>query len=99
MDWSATMGVNVTKRFQTAEVDPDELEYIVFGYFGRGSNGGTRKPRYFKDGNEESYIEFEYGNHNNLLKITAQPGVKEADLIAIQEIVVKYGCQVGRFAA
>lgn len=81
------MSVNVTDRLHSTEVDSDELEYIVLCFFGRGSNGGSRKPRYFKENNEDSYIEFEYGKRGNLLKITAQPTVTEADLNAIQEMV------------
>lgn len=78
------MSINVTSRLHATEVDPVELEYIVLGFFGRGSNAGTRKPRYFKENAEDSYIEFEYGSHGNILKITAQPKVIEADLNAIQ---------------
>ncbi len=78
------MNIDVTNRFRAKEVDQDELEYIVLSFFGRGSNAGTRRPRYFKENNEDSYIEFEYGNHGNLLKITAQPTVSEADLNVIR---------------
>jgi hypothetical protein len=81
------MSINVTNRLHTAEVDSDDLAYIVLGFFGRGSNGGTRRPRYFKENNEDSYIEFEYGKRGNLLKITAQPTVTEADLNTLQESV------------
>jgi hypothetical protein len=81
------MSVNVTNRLRAVEVGSDELEYIVLGFFGRGSNAGSRKPRYFKEHNEDSYIEFEYGKRGNLLKITAQPTVAEADLNAIRERV------------
>src|SRR5437868_2634138 len=81
------MSINVNNRLHATEVDPDELEYIVLSFFGRGSNGGSRKPRYFKENNEDSYIEFEYGKRGNLLKITAQPTVAEADLNVIRERV------------
>ena len=81
------MSINVTNRFHATEVDPDELEYLVLCFFGRGSNGGSRKPRYFKENNDNSYIEFEYGKRGNLLKITAQPTVAEADLNAIRETI------------
>src|SRR6266567_3827883 len=81
------MSINVTNRLHATEVDPDELEYIVLSFFWRGSNGGSRKPRYFEENNEDSYVEFEYGKRGNLLKITAQPTVKETDLSTIQEIV------------
>src|SRR5437016_7667696 len=81
------MSIDMTNRLHVAEVDSDELAYIVLGLFGRGSNGGTRKPRYFKEGTEDSYIEFEYGKCGNVLKITAQPTVAEADLNTLQESV------------
>ena len=81
------MSINVTNRLHATEVDPDELEYIVLSFFGRGSNAGSRKPRYFKENNADSYIEFEYGKRGNLLKITAQHTVAEADFNAIQERV------------
>jgi len=81
------MSINVNNRLHATEVDPDELEYIVLSFFGRESNGGSRKPRYFKENNEDSYIEFEYGKRGNLLKITAQPTVAETDLNTIQERV------------
>jgi hypothetical protein len=81
------LSINVTHRLHATQVDPAELEYIILGIFGRGSHAGTRKPRYFKERNEASYIEFEYGKHGNLLKITAQPTVTKADLNAIQERV------------
>jgi hypothetical protein len=81
------MSINVTSRLHATEVDSDELANIVLGFFGRGSNGGSRKPRYFKEGAEDSYIEFEYGRRGNLLKITAQPTVAEADLNTLQESV------------
>lgn len=79
--------MDVTKKLHAAEVDSDELEYIVLSFFGRGSNGGTRRPRYFKENTEDSYIEFEYGKRGNLLKITAQPTVAKTDLNSLQETV------------
>jgi hypothetical protein len=81
------MSINVTNRLHATEVDPDELAYIVLSFFGRGSNGGSRKPRYFKEGTEDSYIEFEYGKRGNLLKITAQPTLIETDLDTLQESI------------
>jgi hypothetical protein len=81
------MSIDMTNRLHVAEVNSDELAHIVLGFFGRGSNGGSRKPRYFKENTEDSYIEFEYGKRGNLLKITAQSTVAEADLNMIQERV------------
>jgi hypothetical protein len=81
------MSVNVTNRLHATKVDPDELEYIILGFFGRGSNAGSKKPRYFKENDEANYIQFEYGKRGNLLKITAQPTVAEADLDSIGERV------------
>src|SRR5260370_6683765 len=81
------MSIDITNRLHTTEVDSDELAYIVLGFFGKGSNGGSRKPRYFREGAEGSYVEFEYGKRGNLLKITAQPTVTKADLKTLQEMV------------
>ena len=81
------MSIDITNRLYALEVDPDELASIVLGFSGRGSNGGTRRPRYFKEGAEESYIEFEYGKRGNLLKVTAQPTVAEADLKTLRQVV------------
>jgi hypothetical protein len=81
------MSINLTNKLHATEVDPDELEYIVLSFFGRGSQAGSRKPRYFKENNEDSYVEFEYGTHGNLLKITVQPTVAEAVLNTIRERV------------
>jgi hypothetical protein len=81
------MSIDVTDRLQAMKVDSDELEYIVLCFFGRGSNGGSRKPRYFQEGAEESYIEFEYGKRGNLLRITAQPAVTKTNLKALREMV------------
>jgi ribosome biogenesis GTPase A len=81
------MSIDMTKRLHATEVDSDELAKNVLSFFGRGSNKGTRKPRYFKEKSEDSYIEFAYDKRGNLLRITAQPTVSKADLKAIQEMV------------